>query len=424
MRLLRRFTPRNDTRYMYLKHLSLTNFRKFTRLDIDLPKQVVLLAGDNAQGKTTILEAVYFLAAFTSFQTHADRQIVNLDEANKNSLTVTRLVAEYHRERRKHRIEIRLILEPVGVLNGQRLRKEILLDGVKKSASDVVGHFNAVIFVPQMSQIIEGSPEERRRYLNLALAQSVPAYARVLSEYNRVITQRNALLKALNENGGAALSSSKGNRDQLGVWDDALSRLGSQIILWRIEAIQRIEHLATTVHHELTHGTEILRLAYEPAYDPLPKPSGQLGLKIDTAVDRSSLKLDEIQSGFRERLHDLRNEEVGRGVTTIGPHRDELRFLANDFDLGNYGSRGQIRTALLSLKLAEVNWMKERTGEWPVILLDEVMAELDVQRRADLLKYVGESEQVLFTTTDLNLFAPDFVEKSEVWKVGGGKVGK
>jgi len=212
--------------------------------------------------------------------------------------------------------------------------------------------------------------------------------------------------------------------DQLEVWDDALSRLGAQIVLWRIQAIQRIEHLASRVHHELTHGTEILRLAYEPAYDPLPKPSGQLGLKIDTAVDRSGYELDDIQEGFRERLRDLRNEEVARGVTTIGPHRDELRFLANDFDLGNYGSRGQIRTALLSLKLAEVNWMKERSGEWPVILLDEVMAELDVQRRADLLKYVGESEQVLFTTTDLNLFAPGFVEKAEVWKVESGRVEK
>jgi DNA replication and repair protein RecF len=385
-------------------------------LDLDMPKRILLLTGDNAQGKTTILEAIYFLAAFTSFQTSSDRQIVNLDEANKNELTVTRLVAEYQRAKSKHRIEARLILEPVGVLNGQRLRKEILLDGVKKPVSEIIGHFNAVVFVPQMSQIIEGAPEDRRRYLNLALAQSVPAYARVLSEYNQALTQRNALLKALNENGG--------NRDQLEVWDDAVSRLGSQIILWRIEAVQRIEHLASRVHNELTHGHEILRLAYEPAFDPLPKPIGQLGLKIDTAVDRSSLGLDDIQNGFVESLRDLRNEEVARGVTTIGPHRDELRFLANDFDLGNYGSRGQIRTALLSLKLAEVNWMKERTGEWPVILLDEVMAELDVQRRADLVKYVGESEQVLFTTTDVDLFTPEFVEKAEVWKVRSGRVEK
>ena len=123
--------------------------------------------------------------------------------------------------------------------------------------------------------------------------------------------------------------------------------------------------------------------------------------------------------GFVSGLRELRSEEIARGVTTIGPHRDELRFLANDIDLGNYGSRGQVRTTLLSLKLAEVNWMKDRTGEWPVILLDEVMAELDLQRRADLLKYVGESEQVLFTTTDLNLFTPSLPRRRKCgeWKV-------
>jgi len=402
---------------MYLKHLSLTNFRSFTRLDIDIPQRVVLLTGANAQGKTSVLEAIYFIAAFTSFQTHIDRQIVNFHEAKKNTLAVTRLVADYQRGKSRHRMEVRLILEPTGV-NGQRLRKEILLDGVKKPANEVIGHFNAVIFVPQMSQIIEGAPDDRRRYLNLALAQSTPAYARVLSEYNQALTQRNALLKMLGERGVPYGS------DQLEVWDDALTRLGAQIILWRIEAVHQIERLAARVHHELTHGSEILRLAYEPAYDPLPKPNGQFGLKLDTVIHRSHLELDEIQDGFRARLKELRNEEISRGVTTIGPHRDELRFLANNIDLGDYGSRGQARTALLALKLAEVNWMKDRTGEWPVILLDEVMAELDMQRRADLLKYAGESEQVLFTTTDLNLFTPEFVEKAEVWKVESGRVEK
>jgi DNA replication and repair protein RecF len=203
-----------------------------------------------------------------------------------------------------------------------------------------------------------------------------------------------------------------------------VARLGAQIILWRIEAVQQIERLASRVHDELTRSSEILRLAYEPAFDPLPKPNGQLGLKIDTVVDRSRLDLNEIRGGFRARLSALRNEEIARGITTIGPHRDELRFLANDIDLGHYGSRGQVRTTLLSLKLAEVNWMKDRTGEWPVILLDEVMAELDLLRRADLLKYVGESEQVLFTTTDLNLFPADFAHKAEVWHVENGRVEK
>jgi DNA replication and repair protein RecF len=397
---------------MYLKHLSLTHFRNFSRLDLSLPRRVVVLTGNNAQGKTSLLEAIYFLAAFTSFQTHTDRQLVNF-RAARESLAVTRLVAEFARGGRSRRLEVRLILEPTGV-NGQRLRKEILLDGVKRQMSEAIGEFNAVIFVPQMSQVIEGAPDDRRRYLNLALAQTVQAYARTLSEYNQALTQRNALLKALGER--------PGNGDQLSVWDETLARLGAQIILWRIQAVQEIEKFAARIHTELTHGSEILRLAYQPAYDPLPKPNGQLGLKMDTVVDRSGLDLKTIEAGFRERLAQLRGEEIARGVTTIGPHRDELRFLANNIDLGDYGSRGQVRTTLLALKLAEVQWMKERTQEWPVILLDEVMAELDLQRRTDLLKHIGATEQVLFTTTDLSLFTPGFVNTAEIWDVHDGTV--
>ncbi|RJP54846.1 MAG: DNA replication/repair protein RecF [Anaerolineaceae bacterium] len=397
---------------VYLKRLSLTNFRNFTRLDMDVPRRSVLLVGDNAQGKTSVLEAIYFLAALTSFQTNADRQMVNFLEA-RNSPAVARIVGEYVRGTRTHKLEVRLILDPVGVGNGQRLRKEILLDGVKKQASDVVGApgaFSAVVFVPQMSQIIEGGPDERRRYLNLALAQAVPAYAGVLSDYTKALEQRNALLKALDERGG--------NSDQLEVWDETLARLGAQIIQWRIAAVQELEKQASHVHLELTHGAEVLRLAYEPAYDPIPK----IALKLDAPTDRSSIPLKDIERGFLNRLRGLRSEEIARGVTTIGPHRDEMRFLANQIDLGDYGSRGQIRTTLLSLKLAEVAWIHARTGQWPVILLDEVMSELDLHRRADLLKHLNEAEQSLLTSTDLHMFTPEFVEGAKVWRVKAGTV--
>lgn len=395
---------------MHLKHLSLTNFRSLTRLDAELPRRALVLTGGNAQGKTSVLEAIYFLAAFTSFQTSTDRQMVNFCEA-QNPLAVTRLVADYQRGKTKHRLEARLILEPTGA-NGQRLRKEILLDGAKRNVNDAIGHFNAVIFVPQMSQIIEGGPEERRRYLNLALSQAVPAHAQVLSDYSQALSQRNALLKALNEGGG--------NRDQLEVWDEALAKFGAQIIHWRIGAIQEIERLASRIHHELTRGSEILRLAYEPAYDPLPKPNGQLGLRLDAAVDRSAIGLKEIREGFLAKLKAIRGEEILRGATTIGPHRDDLRFIINKADVGDYGSRGQMRTTLLALKLAEVEWMKERAGEYPVILLDEVMAELDAERRGDLLRYVSQNAQALFTATDLNLFSPEFIQGAEIWDVKGG----
>lgn len=401
---------------MHLKRLSLTNFRNFARLDIDLPRRSVLLVGSNAQGKTSVLEAAYFLAAFTSFQTHSDRQLVNFIAARSGELTVGRIVGEYERAGARHKLEVRLIFEPVGVQRGMRLRKEILLDGVKRPASAIIGSFNAVLFVPQMSQIVEGGPDNRRRYLNQTLAQIIPAYARTLSEYAQAISQRNALLKQLAERGS--------DPDQLAYWDETVTDRGAKLILWRIQAIRELETLAARVHHELTHGAEVLRLDYRPAFDPLPSPDNQLALKITAPANRSNLELATIKERFAAELMNVRREEIARGVTTIGPHRDELRFLANCIDLGDYGSRGQMRTTLLALKLAEVDWMKQRSGEYPVILLDEVMAELDPQRRADLLKYLGKAEQSLLTTTDLDLFTHDFVESADVWHVVNGTVNK
>jgi len=399
---------------MYLTHLSLTNFRSFARLDMDIPRRVILLTGDNAQGKTSVLEAIYFMAAFTSFQTHTDRQLVNFIEARK-TLAVGRLVAEYVRGQAKHRLEVRLVVEAVGA-TGQRLRKEILLDGVKRPLAEVIGHFNAVIFVPQMTQIIEGGPEARRRYLNLALAQSVPGYARQLSEYGEALTQRNALLKNLAERGG--------DQSQLDFWDESIARTGASIILRRIEAIQEIEKLAARLHNELTHASEVLRLHYQPAYDPYLPGNGQIALALSTPVQRNGLDENDIRQGFLEALQRGRSEEIRRGVTVLGPHRDELRFLANGIDLSDFGSRGQVRTAMLALKLAEIEWMKTRTGQWPVLLLDEVLVELDGQRRQDLLACLDRVEQAVLTTTDLQSFAPDFIEKAEVWQVEGGEVRK
>jgi DNA replication and repair protein RecF len=399
---------------MYLTHLSLTNFRSFARLDMDIPRRVVLLTGSNAQGKTSMLEAIYFLAAFSSFQTHTDRQLVNFIEARKE-LAVGRLVAEYMRGPVKHRLEARLVLEAVGA-TGQRLRKEILLDGVKRPLAEVIGHFNAVIFMAQMTQIIEGGPDHRRRYLNLALSQTVPGYAQQLSEYAEALMQRNALLKLLAERGGDPL--------QLDFWDDSITRTGAAIILRRIQAIQEIEKLATRIHRELTHATEVLRLHYQPAYDPIPLPQGQIAMMLTTPIQRDGLSEEDIRLGFLQALRQNRSEETRRGVTVLGPHRDDLRFFANGIDLSDYGSRGQVRTTLLALKLAEIEWMKIRTGQWPVLLLDEVLAELDVQRRLDLLSYLDKIEQAVLTTTDLKLFAPEFIEKAEIWQVEAGRVSK
>lgn len=389
---------------MYLTHLSLTNFRTFSRLDMDMPRRILLLEGDNAQGKTSLLEAVYFFSTFTSIQSSTDRQVISF-LALEDALPVCRMVADFSHSGNNHQIEVRLILEQNGSQNGMRFRKEILVDGIKRSAHQAVGLFNAVIFLPYMTRIIEGGPEERRRYLNLALAQVVPGYATALSEYMQTLNQRNALLKQIAER----------NTDisQLNYWDNLLAEKGSFLFFSRLKAISEIELLANQIHRSLTNDQEILQFSYQPALFEENDPSKLLETVQNTA---------QIKEYFLENLKKKQREEILRGVTTSGPHRDELRFLVNQIDMGNYGSRGQIRTTILALKLGELEFMKKRTGEKPVLLLDETLAELDYKRREQLLQAISEGDQTILTTTDQKLFSPEFTNQSTIWRIQQGVI--
>jgi DNA replication and repair protein RecF len=396
---------------MQLQRLSLTQFRNFARLDVEVPSGSVLIMGRNAQGKTSLLEAIYFLATLDSFHAETDRQLINFIEARK-PLAVARLQATYRRGERQHQMEVRIIREQTR--NGvDRSRKEVLLDGAKKKAGEVAGQFQAVLFLPQMLQIVEGTPRHRRRYIDLALTQVQPGYGASLSEYENVLSQRNALLKQLSENGGDA--------SQLDFWDERLSLRASQLLHERFRAVQELDALAGRIHHELTRGAEVLRLNYQPSYDPIPTPEKQRTL-IQEPTDRSGIEIGKLESGFARALKATRGEDIARGSTSIGPHRDELRFLGNGVDLGSYGSRGQVRTTLLTLKLAELEWMETRSGYRPVLLLDEVLAELDEARRSDLLSRLGEKQQVLLTTTDFNLFTPEFLARAQRWEIEEGRL--
>jgi len=407
---------------MELNHLDLINFRNFSRLEIDVPGGLVLLVGGNAQGKTSLLEAIFYMATFVSFQTANDRQLINF-LVNKEPHTAARIAADIRYRSvstssgisdRTHHMEVKIIRGMNNSNGVSRLRKEIFFDGVKKKMSAALGNFNAVLFLPQMLRVIEGSPEERRRYLNMAMSQAIPNYAKMLIEYRRIVTQRNALLKQIGNRGG--------DIGQLSYWDEKLASTGAKLIHDRIRTIQELERIAANIHRDLSGDQEVLRLSYQPAFDPLEKDKFQYSLSLDNSLDRSGISLDELKNGFKRALSKIRAEEISRGVTTIGPHRDELRFLSNGIDLGLYGSRGQARTAVLAMKLAEVDWIKGKTGQWPVLLLDEVLAELDPVRRADLLTRIMENEQALLTTTDLEMFSPSFVKQVQVWHIQGGRI--
>jgi DNA replication and repair protein RecF len=395
---------------MQINRLSLTNFRNFARLEVEFPGGPTLLVGANAQGKTSLLEAIYYLTGAGTSHATSDRQLINF-LALKESQPFARLVGEVQAHDRLHRLEIRLILENN---DSERLNKEILINGLNKRQNDLASHFNAVLFLPQDLEIIEGSPSLRRRFMDVTISQADPLYGSALRSYSKVLSQRNALLKGLFEHNGSV--------DQLSFWDQKLCDLAGDIIRGRILALSEMERQAAPIHDRLTRSKETLRLDYSPSYDPLPEPEAQIGLGLETAVDRTGFSAQAIADGLRQALQDNRREEIQRGVTLIGPHRDDFRFLANGLDLRLYGSRGQIRTAMLSAKLAEVEWIESKVGEPPVVLLDEVLAELDTTRRRDLLESLGRAHQTVLTATDLSMFDPDFVAQATQWNIEGGRL--
>jgi len=395
---------------MYLTHLSLTDFRIFSRFDQAVPPHSLILIGDNAQGKTSLLEAVYYLSTLDSFQASNSLDLINFS-AVQNDLAVCRIVADFRKKNADHHLEIRIIKDTSA--NGStNIRKEVLLDGSQQKINTVIGTFNAVLFLPHMLQIITDSPQLRRHYLNLTLSQVDPIYRESLSEFNKALAQRNALLKQINER--------TTDTEQLSFWDEKITQAGAYIIFSRIQAVRDLGYIAASIHQELTRGEEVLRLDYQPSFDPAAPAPAQIELPLENTLDRTGLALKEIQDGYREKLLSTRSEDIFRRVTTQGPHRDEMRYLSNGIDLGNFGSRGQLRTAMLALKLAEVNWLKEKNGEWPVLLLDEVLAELDDTRRQDLLDRLAKTEQSLLTTTDLDLFSEEYKTGATQWVIKNG----
>jgi len=395
---------------MLLQHLSLTNVRNFIRLETEVPSGATLIVGANAQGKTSLLEAVYYLARASSPHAQSDRQLINF-LALREATPFARLVAEFRRADRPQRVEIRLVLEPGNASTEPRLHREVLLNGVRRRVSDLAGGLHAVLFLPQDLRVLEGPPSERRQHIDSSLAQADAAYAEALSEYGKVLAQRNALLKQLGEQGNQT--------SQLSFWDEELAEHGATLIRARALALTEHDRLAAPIHHDLTRGRETLHLEYLPSYDPLP-PATQLGLPLQAAPDRTVISRQAIRDGLLHALEEQRQEDLARGSTSLGPHRDDFRFTSNGIDLRAYGSRGQNRTAMLALKLAEVEWLHQRTSEWPVLLLDEVLAELDGERRQDLLHRVTALPQAMVTTADAEMFNEEFRRRATVWEVAAG----
>ncbi len=399
---------------MRIGDLSLTNFRNYRRFESRLPSGPLILVGRNAQGKTSLLEAIHYLAAANSPHAGSDRQLIHWLALREEPQPFMRIRAEVLLAGETRTVEVRLELQANGAERDQRLKKTVLVDGLKRRVRELSGVVNVVMFLPQDMVLVEGSPGDRRRYLDATISQVDSAYANSVREYAKVLSQRNALLKNLQERQGTV--------DQLEFWDEILCAQGATLITRRARALEEIEQYSGVLQQELTAECEHLRLAYRPSYDPAEQPGGQLELGLDSGLRRTAIAETELAAGMLACLRERRQEEMQRGMTLVGPHRDEFRFMLSGIDLGEFGSRGQARTAVLALKLAEMAWMRDRSGEWPLLLLDEVLAELDPQRRHDLMQRINGAEQVLLTTADLDMVAPQFRSQARVWRVSAGTV--
>ncbi len=362
---------------MQIEHLSLTNFRNYARLELSLPTQApVVLHGANAQGKTSLLESIYYLATSKSPYTASDRQLIHW-RTESDPLPFARVAGEISSRRVPlTRLEITLMIEPTPD-GGARFRKVIRVNGVEKRVKDIVGLINVVLFLPQDLTLIEGSPSDRRRFIDNTLGQVDGDYLEAMDEYEKLLPQRNALLRHIAER--------RSSPRELDFWDEKIVQFGSVIVAGRQRFLGELQALAQRAHYELTGNREQLTLSYQPSFLPTFAGDGQLSFDMLGLDLHRELTPEQIAPQFADQLKAEQRDSIRRGVTLSGPHRDELRLFINERDTGLYGSRGQARTAVMAFKLAELQWMCERIGEWPILLLDEVVAELDAHRRAYLL---------------------------------------
>lgn len=408
---------------MHITHLSLTNFRNYGRLELTLPQGPTLLYGNNAQGKTNLLEAIYYLATTRSPHAENDAQLLNWNAAqSEEPIVVGRLVASVVTAAQSHQVEMRLIQEQKSAVARQRsfsFRREALLDRRKVRLMDLLGAVRVVLFLPEDVQLLTGSPANRRRYMDITLCQVDPVYCRALSNYNKVLEQRNAVLRQIAEG--------QPGREILPIYSDKLVELGSTIFLRRAKFLANLSRETQRIHYEsLTEGRESIRLMYLPRLNAkksrLTPPGEQQPEAVSEWLESHQGQSEIVSERFAKLLQETLATDIARGATTVGPHRDDWSFQLNGRSLGSFGSRGQQRTAILALKMGEINWMTAVTGERPILLLDEVVAELDELRRAALLSYVSQATQTILTATDPGMFTDQFLRQATHMAVENGRI--
>ena len=376
---------------MRLNQLVLRNFRSYTDCEIKFTDRVNLIVGENAQGKTTLLEAIYFLSTAKSHRTYPDDELIRHNEDwfyLKGEVAAT---DGSHTNPEVHNLQP-LDLMTVEVSNELSGKKRFKSNGVlQKKLSQWIGQFNVVFFSPESLTLVKGSPADRRRFIDILISQINSAYLNALQNYQFALKQRNELLKQIR--------SKQASPEFLDPWDDILITEGVSIIQTRVRIFAQLKDYIQAKHAELTGNREILKVKYQPSPE-----------KMDDLTEQEATEL------FRRGLQSSRSYDILRGMTSLGPHRDDFKLILETQSGGNmylqeakaFGSQGQQRTIALALKLGELKLIHETTGKTPIVLLDDVFSELDEERSSFLFELLGRlNAQIFITSTRQEAWVPD-----------------
>lgn len=357
---------------MYVKNLKLNNFRNYDNLSIDFDKGINILYGDNGQGKTNILEAIYVCGTTKSHKGSKEKDIIKIDKEESH----IKLLLD--RRNIEHTIDMHL---------KRNKTKGVAINKIPiKRTSELFGIINIIFFSPEDLNLIKNGPAERRKFIDFELSQLDKVYLHDLTNYNKIVTQRNNLLKQISFNWKLL--------DTLSIWDNQLVKYGTSIIRRRENFINQLNEIVYEIHNKLSGGREELIIKYEP------------NVEIDI---------------FESQLKNVRERELKYQRTIVGPHRDDMLFLNGDIDLRKFGSQGQQRTCALSVKLAEIELVKKIINDKPVLLLDDVLSELDNKRKNHLLDSI-EGIQTIITCTGLDEFVNSKIKFDKIYKVFNGQV--
>jgi DNA replication and repair protein RecF len=387
---------------MHVRHLSLSDFRNYRRLELDLPTGLLLFLGQNAQGKTNLLEAVHLLSTIRSPRTSSDADLINW-EAQSDGPPLARLLAEAERGSGEVRVEM-TVRGPDETTVGGRVRagKRLCLNGLPQRASQVVGQISSVFFSPQDLDLIGGPPSLRRRFLDITLSQVDGRYLAALQEYTKVVIQRNALLRRIRESAARV--------DEIAFWESRMAESGAYIAGARSDAVGSLAGLAAAAHRDLSGGREELRLVYEPCW-----------AEGWSAADLAGKEQATLAASLLQTFSRRRQREISAGASLWGPHRDDLLFLLDGHPAASFASRAQWRTAALALRLAEARFLLDATGDRPVLLLDDVLSEMDEARRHGVLDALSGFDQVWITSAE-ERYVRSLVPEAHVFIVRAGQV--